>query len=87
MDLSATGDPRRAKGKFPAANNSIGDRYGNASPRSDAAMIEEITSIGFEIVDVNRPTTVRNVYSKLMLFVAFAMKRGKPAIVGTAEIK
>ena len=87
MDLSTMGDPRRAKGKFPAANHSLGDRYRNACPRSDATMIEEIMSISFEVVDVNRPTTVRNVYSKLMLFVAFALEGGEPTIVGTAEIK
>ena len=87
MDLSTASDPRRAKGKFPAANHSMGDRDGNASPRPDAAMIEEIMSIGFEVVDVNRPTTVRNVYSELMLFIALAVKRDEPTIVGIAEIK
>jgi len=50
-------------------------------------MIEEITSVGFEVVDVNRPTAVWNVYSELMLFVALAVKRDEPAIVGIAEIK
>ena len=87
MDLYAAGDPRRAKRKFPAANDSLGDRDGNASPGTDAAMIEEITSVGFEVVDVNRPPAVRNGHTKLMLFVALAVKRDEPAIGGIAEIK
>jgi len=57
VKLCTTGDPRRAKGKLPAANDSLGDRDGNAAPDTDAAMIEKkITSVGFEVVDVNRPT-------------------------------
>ena len=87
MDLCTLGDPRRAKGKLPTTNDSLGDRDGNASPGTDAAMIEEIVSVGFEVVDVNRPTAVWNVYSELMLFIAFAVKRDEPAIVGIAEIK
>ena len=87
MDLAATRNPRRPESKFPPANNSLGNRDGNAGPGTDAAMIEEITSVGFEVVDVNRPTAVWNVYSELMLFIALAMKRDEPAIVGCAEIK
>ena len=85
MDLSATGNPRRAESKFPASNDRLGDCDGNAGPGTDAAMIEEITSIGFEVVSVNRPSAVRNGYTELMLFVAFTLKGDEPAIVGSCR--
>ena len=50
-------------------------------------MIEEITSIGFEVVDIKRPTTVGNGYPKLILFVALSVKLGEPATVSAAKIK
>ena len=81
------GNSRRAKGKFPASTDGMGDRNGKARPRSDAAMIEEIMSVGFEVVDVNSPSTIRNVYAELMLLVALALKRDEAAIVGFAEIQ
>jgi len=87
MDLAATRNPRRPESKFPPANNSLGNRDGNAGPGTDAAMIEEITGIGLEVVGVNRPSAVGNTYAKLMLFVALALERDEPAIVGCAEIK
>ena len=87
MDLSSAGDSRRTKRKFPAANDGLGDRDGNASPGSDTAMIEEITGIGFEIVGVKHPTTKRNGHAKLVLFIALPVKRSETAIIGVAEIK
>jgi len=50
-------------------------------------VVEEITSIGFEVVGVNRPSAIRNGYTKLMLFVALTLKRDESAIVGSAEIQ
>src|SRR4029077_1515176 len=72
---------------FPAANDSLGNRDGEAGSRSDTAMIEEITSIGFEVVGVQRPSAIRNGDTKLMLFVTLAVKRDEPAIVVAAELK
>ena len=50
-------------------------------------MIEEITSIGFEVVGVESPSAIRNGYTELMFFVALTLKRDETAIVGSAEIK
>src|ERR1700752_994847 len=50
-------------------------------------MVEEIISIGFEIVSVNRPPAIGDGHAELMLFVAFAAKRNEPAIVRGAELE
>jgi hypothetical protein len=50
-------------------------------------MVEEITSIGFEIVGVQCPSPIRDGYAKLMLFVTLAVERDEPAIIGTAKVK
>jgi len=74
MNLSTMGDKGRAKGKFPATNDCLGNRDGKTSSRTDAAMIEEITSIGFEVIDVEYPSTIRNGYPELMFFIALACR-------------
>ena len=50
-------------------------------------MVEEIMSIGFEVVDVKRPSPIRNGCTKLVLFIALTVKRNEPAIIGAAELK
>jgi hypothetical protein len=87
MNLRTVGDTGRAKGKFPAANDCLGNRDGKASARTDAAMIEEITSIRFEVIDVEYPATIRNGYPELMLFIALAVKRDEPTVISSTEPK
>ena len=87
MELSTIGNPGRAKRKFPASDDRLGNRDGIASPRTDAAVIKKITGVGLEVVDVNRPPTVRNGYAKLMLFVTLAAERDEPAVIDTAKLK
>ena len=87
MNLSTVGDTGRAKGKFPAANDSLGNRDGKASSGTDAAMIEEVVSIGFEVIDVEYPSTIRNGYPELMLFIALAVKRDEPTVISGTEPK
>ncbi len=50
-------------------------------------MVEEIMNISFEVVDVKRPSPIRNGYTKLVLFIALTVKRNEPTIIGAAELK
>jgi hypothetical protein len=87
MKLRTMSDAGRAKRNFPTADYSAVNCEGKASSGPDAAMVEEIMSIGFEVVDVKRPTTIRKGYTKLVLFIALTVKRNEPAIIGAAELK
>ena len=49
-------------------------------------MIEEIASVGFEVVSVKCPSTVRDGYPELMLFIALSVKGQESAIISVAEI-
>ena len=87
MKLCTMSDAGRAQRDFPTADQRAVNREGKASSGSDAAMVEEIMSISFEVVDVKRPSPIRNGYTKLVLFIALTAKRNEPAMIGAAELK
>ena len=87
MDLSAVGDAGRAKGKLPASDYGLGNCDGDASAVSDAAVVEEIGGVGFEIVGVENPSPNGDRDPELMFFIAFSVKRNESAIVGAAKLK
>ena len=49
-------------------------------------MIEEIASVGFEVVSVQCPSTVGDGYPELMLFIALSVKGQESATISAAEI-
>jgi hypothetical protein len=58
MKLCTVSDAGRAKRNFPTADYGAVNCDGKASSGPDAAMVEEIMSISFEVVDVKRPSTI-----------------------------
>ncbi len=78
VQLAAVGKSRRTKRQLPAANHGLrdGDRKEDAGS-ADVVVIEKIAGVGLEVIGVKNPSPKRDGDAELMLFVAFAVERGK----------
>src|SRR5208283_3445893 len=81
VNLSAMGKAGRAQREFPSANQGLGNGEGEEDVGgSDVVVVEKIGSLGFEVVGVKDPSTVRNGDAELMFFVALAVEWQEAAL-------
>src|SRR5487761_232598 len=86
MHLPNPPEPRRAKGRFPSANQGLLNREREEHIRvADVVVVKEILRARLERIGVQKPSTNRNRYAVLMFFIAFSAQRNEAQVLAGNE--